>query len=669
LLLSFPWCGSYQIVPLVALIAAARYNTRTFAAESYDGMSETPHVLIVDDDPAIRRVFQQLLTANGYRVSLAASGEEALAYLELITPDLIMMDLNMRGITGIEATARIKSDATKPFIPIILITARGDQTSKVDGLDSGADDFMVKPVDLTELQARIRSLLRLQRSRRSLRAEQRKTELLLQLTSSLNTTLDFDQLLAQFLNRLADSVGAVRSSIILITEEQPRLYSSTGHRESIALEEILRDGAAGWVLRQRSALIVDDTRLDSRWIARTSPQQVVRSVAAAPIIRDNRDLGVITLVHHTPGYFTAEHIDLLVSVGTQCAFALDNARLYRQVEDERSLLNAVLRGAADSILLIDPYDELVLANRAAGERFDLIQAIGTPIHDLKLHPDLLQALSKSAAATGVPHEVVLPDQSTFSVSVAAVQAAGEQELIGRVVVIQDISASRELERREQERLRDVFRRYVSPQVAEEVLAGGVDFGSPAERDVVVLFADIRGYTTLTEGLPPRVLVEQVLNRYFNAMTAVIHRYAGTVDKFMGDGMIGLFGVPIARVDDIQRSLAAAIEMQQACDELRAEWLATLNRDIGIGIGLSYGRAVVGNIGSTERLDYTVIGDVVNTASRLNGLAEAGEIVVSHSLVDALAPNASLPGVLRVRGPVTLKGKQEPHLVYDMLYDV
>jgi adenylate cyclase len=271
--------------------------------------------------------------------------------------------------------------------------------------------------------------------------------------------------------------------------------------------------------------------------------------------------------------------------------------------------------------------------------------------------------------TGVPHEVLLPDGSTFSVSVASVYVGAENELIGRVAVIQDITASRELERREQERLRNVFRRYVSPQVAEEVLAGGVDFGEPAEREVVVLFADIRGYTTLTEGLPPRILVEQVLNRYFTAMTEAMYRHDGTIDKFMGDGIIGLFGVPIARPDDVQRSLFAAVEMQRAFAELRKAWRIELGREIGIGIGLSYGPAVVGNIGSEQRLDYTVIGDVVNTASRLNGLAEAGEIVISHSLVDALEPGTTLPGTLHARGPVVLKGKQEPHQVYHIVYEL
>jgi adenylate cyclase len=309
----------------------------------------------------------------------------------------------------------------------------------------------------------------------------------------------------------------------------------------------------------------------------------------------------------------------------------------------------------------------LLANRAAVERFHLADGIGHPIASLNLHEDLRVALSAGSAKSGVPHEVMLADGATFSISVAPVQGA-DTTVIGRVAVIQDISAIKELERREQQRLRDVFRRYVSPQVVEEVLAGGGHFGEPAERTVVVVFADIRGYTTIAEGLPAKVLVEQILNRYFNGMTEALYRHDGTVDKFLGDGIIGLFGVPIARPDDIQRSLFATVEMQRTFAALQRSWREELQLDIGMSIGVGYGTAVVGNIGTAQRLDYTVIGDVVNTASRLNGLAKAGQIVVSHRLVEALTPNIVLPGVLRERGLVVLKGKHEPHLVYDLEYE-
>ncbi len=230
-------------------------------------MTELAHILVVDDDPSIRRMLQLLLSDAGYRVSLASSGEEALAYLDLITPDLVLLDLMLPGIHGQDVTARIKADTAKPFIPVILVTGQNDQRSKVMSLDAGADDFLSKPVEFAELLARVRGMLRLQRSQRSLRAEQRKTELLLHLIRELGATLDLDQLLTHFLDRLADSIGAVRASIILTQHDRPHLYSSTRNGSITPLEDILRDGIAGWVLREREPAIIDDTRDDTRWVA------------------------------------------------------------------------------------------------------------------------------------------------------------------------------------------------------------------------------------------------------------------------------------------------------------------------------------------------------------------------------------------------------------------
>ena len=369
--------------------------------------------------------------------------------------------------------------------------------------------------------------------------------------------------------------------------------------------------------------------------------------------------------------FGQAEMTLLETVASLIAQVLENARLYREVADERSTLDAVLGGAADPILLIGPDERLLLANRAAHERLGLKKGASEwePISELISHPDLLQALGGERNDDGSPvlNEVVMPAGETFSVSVAPVHGA-DNELIGRVTVLQDITAIKELERREQERLRSVFRRYVSPQVAEEVLAGGRDIGAPVERDVVVIVTDIRGYTALTEGLEPRVLVEQVLNRYFTALTEVLYRHGGTIDKFLGDGIIGVFGSPLARADDLQRALLAAVDLQRAFAELRERWRRELNRDIGMGIGVDYGSAVVGNIGSEQRLDYTLIGDVVNTASRLNGIAHAGQIILSPHFVDALPPDWRTPWALRPIDRVQLKGKQEPLLIYEVEYE-
>src|SRR5579859_3693778 len=198
---------------------------------------------------------------------------------------------------------------------------------------------------------------------------------------------------------------------------------------------------------------------------------------------------------------------------------MENARLYRQVEDERSTLDAVLEGADDPILLISPQEQLLLANRAASHHLGIPNTPGQPLQDLISIPQLLQALSTTPPGSTRLNEVELDDHKTFSVSIAPVNGAANEPL-GRVAVLQDITAIKELERREQERLRSVLRRYLSPQVVEQVLAGGTDIGAPVERDVAVIFADLRGYISLTEGLDPRVLVDHVLNRYFTAMTEV-----------------------------------------------------------------------------------------------------------------------------------------------------
>ncbi len=991
-------------------------------------MIEPAHILVADDDTNDLYCFQTIFIDAGYRVSHVSSGEEILAYLNLIRPDLILLDLALPDINGLEVTQRLKADTSKPFIPIIITTEDTEREASIQSLDAGADDVLVKPIAVNELLARVRSMLRLQRAQRGLRNEQRKTELLLNLTRELGASIELDTLLTRFLDHLADAVGAVRASIILNntdnTTAETVCYSSSRYAATTLLKDILRHGVAGQVLQQGEPLIIVDTRADSRWIANASFHDNVRSVAAMPVKREGNILAVITLVHHRPGYFTPQHIELLSSVAAQSAVALqsaqlfrltqrqkellehrtdelrrvneittflselmqpdqllrlvaymvhqqfaypqvyiwmrvrdelvlqasagiieqeksqrfrlpvsqglngwafrhkqivrvddvrqderfvalipedttirsemvlpivlrrdvlgtlnvhspqvaafgpddevvlstivsqlsvalgnaflledeqrrirqlnevnklsiaiteqldpsqnlhlaaeaisrifdvpqvgivlmdtrellediliasygvtqpidkelirqhftssltqdylqlvrapqliehvheypmlhvlqplfsvhnvvsvlivplvkgnrvvgmigidasgrterfgkadfglaatiaslviqviDNARLYRVVEEERSTLHAVLRGAADAILLISPQNELLLANRAAEERFhlDLEANRGQPLDALRSQGDngvvwerllpMLNAMTTDEMTSG-PMELVVPQSdTTYSVSVASVRAPDGQPL-GRVAVLQDISAIKQLERQEQERVRSVFRRYVSPPVAEQLLTAGQEWGQPTERDVVVLFADLRGFTSLTERTEPRILIEQILNRYFNAMTTVLYAHDGTIDKFLGDGIVGVFGTPIARPDDPQRALKAAIDMQQAFAQLSMCWRKELGLEIGMGIGASYGRAVVGNIGSEQRLDYTLIGDVVNTASRLSGVAQAGQIIVSHHLHCALPPNWNGPRQLRPLGPVTLKGKQEPHLIYEVLY--
>ena len=179
-----------------------------------------------------------------------------------------------------------------------------------------------------------------------------------------------------------------------------------------------------------------------------------------------------------------------------------------------------------------------------------------------------------------------------------------------------------------------YARYVAPAVAEQLasrIPRQIPVGQPVEQDLVVVFADLRGFTTLTEGLSPQVLVNEVLNPYFSRMTDVILDYEGMVDKFLGDGVMALFGVPTRREDEAARAITAALAMQAALRDLQESWQTRLGRDIGMGVGLAIGKAVVGNIGSPQRMDYTAIGPVVNVASRVADMAPTGQVWATAEL--------------------------------------
>ena len=215
---------------------------------------------------------------------------------------------------------------------------------------------------------------------------------------------------------------------------------------------------------------------------------------------------------------------------------------------------------------------------------------------------------------------------------------------------------------EETRVKDLLGRYVSHQVAKQILdQGGLNVGGE-RRQMTIIFADIRGFTTVAEQLSPERVVT-LLNDYLAAMTDVVFKYDGTVDKFLGDGLMALFGAPLGHSDDVRHALACAKEMQSAFNQLRQKWCAEGLPDLQQGIGINTGEAVVGSIGSTRRLDYTAIGDAVNTAQRLQGLAAGGQILISASPFSRLDNEPAEP-----LGAMTVKGKREVLNVFRLILD-
>lgn len=219
--------------------------------------------------------------------------------------------------------------------------------------------------------------------------------------------------------------------------------------------------------------------------------------------------------------------------------------------------------------------------------------------------------------------------------------------------------------KEKEQIKDAFRRYVSHQVAEEIFKNPdkyIETLKGARRKVTVLFADIRGFTPLTERLPPEEVVF-LLNEVLTNMTNVIFKYEGTIDKFIGDCIMAVFGAPIIHPDDTNRAINAAVAIQKTIAAMNQGLKMTGKEEIKIGIGINTGEVVVGNIGAKERLDYTVIGDSVNLASRLEEVAKGDEIIVSESVFN----EARVPYKFSVPIFVKVKGKEAPVKIYQIIF--
>lgn len=207
--------------------------------------------------------------------------------------------------------------------------------------------------------------------------------------------------------------------------------------------------------------------------------------------------------------------------------------------------------------------------------------------------------------------------------------------------------------------KEKLQRFLSPNLVQKVLAGELLIQKGGEeRDVTILFSDIRQFTPMAGQHKAPVIVE-LLNRYFERMAEVVFDYDGTLDKFIGDALMALWGAPIATAVDTVNAVQAAVRMQEAMREFNVEAEELIGAPIGIGIGIDTGRVVAGLMGSSRTMNYTVIGSYVNRASRLCSNAQAGEILVSDSVVAALQGQVPCDPT----APLSLKGFEKPQAVY------
>ena len=356
--------------------------------------------------------------------------------------------------------------------------------------------------------------------------------------------------------------------------------------------------------------------------------------------------------------------DLLLTVEN----LLKQYQMSTALDIERQRYEMILRSMNNGVISLDFHGRIISFNHAAASILGISadDALGRTYFEIffeyagneALNDIILSCINENHSAAYQEVEFLKKDgqKVPLGLMISLLQDVDGAEL-GVLMVFHDLS-----EIRRYLSLKDTFSRYVTWQVVEKISASDEEILLGGEkREISVLFADIRGFTPMTERLEPTEVVT-ILNAYFSCMIDVIYEYEGTLDKFLGDGIMCLFGAPISQPDHAIRAVKAALGMKRALQEFNQRQQDAGQQTLRVGIGINTGDAVVGNVGSEKRLEYTAIGDNVNLAARLQSIANGGQILVSDNTYRAIRDAATVKKL----PPVKLKGKEQDVEVYELL---
>lgn len=492
---------------------------------------------------------------------------------------------------------------------------------------------------------------------------------------AISSHLDLNQLTSELLLRAVSVLNINRAMVLL---DNPEDSSSAAPGRMYVAESFGLDEAESEKLNTFDASkLVLDNLADMSHTMINDPDQAgrilgCRKLLVVPIQFKGELLGAIMVadkesLHQKETDFDEDDLRLLTAMANQAGAAISNARLYRNVLQIKNYNENILTSIASGVITTDRKGRIVSFNDSAARIFSVpaVQAVGMQVENLfksigldSLAAQLGATLKEkdSYQETNLHAETAQGASVVFNISATPLILDQESSsFAGLVISVENIS--------EEAMIKETLKRYVSSNVVDLVLEKGHELvlgGSLCE--VTILFADIRGFTRLSEEHGPQEVVD-LLNNYFDLIIDVVFRYNGTVDKIVGDEIMVLFGAPFPFKDDTLRAVGCAIEMLETLERFNRERQVEGKFPLAVGVGLNRGSVISGNIGSAKHMDYTVIGDAVNLASRLVDHAGESQILITRSVYKELAGSEFL---CRKIESLRVKGKKDSVEIYEVL---